>query len=583
MSTELRRARNRQMVIFLLVCVGMVLLSGRLYYWQVIHGPQLAKAANAEHMQSQTLNAPRGRIYDATGQLLATNVVRDDVYIEPSQLVTDYPDTYQSERDTLIQKLSSVLTNVPKEKLTDAFNSAVPTVRIAISITPAQSQKLKDLHLPYTFLEPRTWRTYPGNDLAAQTLGFVQEDATGGSPQGIYGIEKKYNQQLSGKAGSFSAETDLNGNPLTVGPSFEQNAVNGDDITLTIDSTIQYQLQTDLEARVKQMGAQSGTAVVLNARTGAIVAMAGAPSFDPNNYSKYAGDTDCRGQLEVYSNPVVYCAYEPGSTMKAITMAAALDQHLIKPTDTIQDPGYLAFNDGTPTVENWHNLGYGTESMTQVLEHSANVGAAWVATQKLGAKSFYPYLERFGFGQRTGVLDPESAGTYRTPDSKDWSPSDLARQSFGQSIQVTPLQMASAYQAIANDGVLMQPYLVSSLRDNDHTTTIQPRQKQRVISADAAKTLASMLEKVAQFNKDIVPGYRVAVKTGTATIQGLADTNTDASMAGFLPVSNPQFVILVKIDHPTATIYGGSAAGPVWKDIAQQLMWHYSIPPDDAG
>ncbi|GCE18109.1 peptidoglycan D,D-transpeptidase FtsI family protein [Dictyobacter kobayashii] len=583
MSTELRRARNRQMVIFLLVCVGMVILSGRLYDWQVIHGPQLARAADAEHIQNQTLNAPRGRIYDATGQLLATNVVRDDVYIEPSQLVTDYPDTYQAERDAVIQKLSGVLTNIPLEKLKSAFDSSVPTVRVAISITPDQSQKLKDLHLPYTFLEPRTWRTYPGGDLAAQVLGYVQEDASGGSPQGIYGVEKKYNTQLSGKAGSFTAETDLNGNPLTVGPSAEQDAVNGDDITLTIDSTIQYQLQNELEARVKQMGAESGTAVVLNARTGAIVAMTGAPTFDPNNYSKYASDTGCRGQLEVYSNPALYCAYEPGSTMKAITMAAALDQHLIKPTDTIQDTGTLTFNDGTPPVENWHNLGYGTESMTQVLEHSANVGAAWVVTQKLGSKGFYPYLQRFGFGQRTDVLDPESAGTYRTPDSKDWSPSDLARQSFGQSIQVTPLQMASAYQAIANGGTLMQPYLVSSLRDKDHTTTIQPHEERQVISAEAAKTLGLMLESAANYNKEGVPGYRAAIKTGTATIQGLVDTNTDASMAGFLPVSNPQFVILVKIDHPTATIYGGGAAGPVWREIAQQLMWHYGIPPDAAG
>ncbi|GER87282.1 penicillin-binding protein [Dictyobacter vulcani] len=581
MSTELRRARNRQMVIFLLVCAGMVILSGRLYYWQVINGPRLAQAANAEHIQTQTVNAPRGRIYDATGQLLATNVVRDDVYIEPSQLVTDYPDTYQSERESLVQKLHAVLNDIAPEKLKSAFNSSVPTVLIATSITPDQSQKLRDLHLPYTFLEPRTWRTYPAGDLAAQIIGYVQEDAAGSSPKGVYGIEKMYNKQLSGKAGSFVAETDLNGNPLNVGSSSEQDMVDGADVTLTINSTIQYKVQTALEERVKQMGAESGTAVVLNARTGAIVALAGAPSFDPNDYGKYASSTGCRGQLEVYSNPALYCAYEPGSTMKAITMAAGLDQHLIKPTDAIQDPGYLAFTDGTPAVTNWMHKGYGTESMTQVLEHSANVGAAWVATQKLGAKRFYPYLQQFGFGQATGVLQPEAAGMYRIPTSKDWSPSDLARQSFGQSILVTPLQMASAYQAIANDGVKMKPYLVSSIQDKEHPTTFQPQEEHKVISPEAARALASMLESTAKFNDNTVPGYRTAVKTGTATNQSLADTNTDASMAGFLPVSNPQFVILVKIDHPTATIYGGSAAGPTWKAIAQQLMWQYSIPPDD--
>ncbi|GCE25924.1 peptidoglycan glycosyltransferase [Dictyobacter alpinus] len=582
MSTELRRARNRQMVIFLLVCAGMVVLSGRLYYWQIINGPRLAQAANAEHTQSQTVNAPRGRIYDASGLLLATNVVRDDVYIEPSQLVTDYPDTYQTERESLIQELHGVLNNLPIDKLKNAFNSSVPTVRIAVSITPDQSQKLRDLHLPYTFLEPRTWRTYPGGSLASQVIGYVQEGADGSSPKGIYGIEKMYNKQLSGTAGSFVAETDLNGNPLTVGASSEQDAVNGADVTLTINSTIQYKVQLALEERVKEMGAESGTAVVLNARTGAIVAMAGAPSFDPNSYGNYAASTGCRGQLEVYSNPALYCAYEPGSTMKAITMAAALDLHLIKPTDTIQDPGYLTFQDGTPTVSNWRNKGYGTESMTQVLEHSANVGAAWVATQKLGAKGFYPYLHQFGFGQATGVLQPEAAGMYRTPDAKDWSPSDLARQSFGQSILVTPLQVASAYQAIANDGVQMKPYLVSSIQGKEHTTVTQPQEEHKVISPEAAKTLGLMLESAANANDNTVPGYRAAVKTGTSTNQSLADTNTDASMAGFLPVSNPQFVILVKIDHPTATIYGGSAAGPTWRAIAQQLMWQYSIPPDKA-
>ncbi|GCF08295.1 peptidoglycan D,D-transpeptidase FtsI family protein [Dictyobacter arantiisoli] len=583
MSTELRRARNRQMVIFLLVCTGMVVLSSRLYYWQITNGPRLAAAANAEHIQNQTVSAPRGLIYDANGALLATNVVRDDVYIEPSQLVTDYPDAYQSERDTLVQKLHSVLTDTSLGTLKNALNSASPTVRIATSITPEQSQKLQNLHLPYTFLEPRTWRTYPGGDLASQILGYVQEQdgASNVVPQGIYGIEKKYNTLLAGKSGSFTAETDLNGNPLTVGSSSEQGVVNSANITLTIDSTIQYEMQQALTQRVKEMNAESGSAIVLNVKTGAIVAMAGAPSFDPNNYGVYAANNGCRNQLQVYSNPVLYCAYEPGSTMKVVTMAAALDLHLIKPTDTIDDTGTLSFADGTPAVSNWEGKGYGIETMTQVLQHSANVGAAWVATQKLGAQRFYPYLANFGFGQATGVLEPESAGLYRSNTDPGWSPSDLARQSFGQSILVTPLQMAVAYQAIANGGTMMQPYLVSSINSNGHATTTQPRVKRQIIHAATSKTLTQMLVSVAQSEHISVPGYHVAIKTGTSTIQGLPDTNTDASVAGYLPASNPQFVILVELDHPTASIYGGSAAGPLWANIAQQLMWHYSIPPDD--
>ena len=580
MRTELHRARRRQMVIFLLVCAGVLILSGRLYYWQIVDGPMLARLANLEHTQVQTVNAPRGLIYDAQGQLLATNIVRDDVYVEPAQIVADNPDSFQEVRDNLVQQLHQVLTSIPISELQTDLKSALPTVRIATSITPEQSTQLRAKQLSYTFLEPRTLRYYPGGDLAAQILGYVEPDADGAALKGIYGVEEKYNTLLSGKAGSFTAETDLNGNPLTLGSTSSQQVVDGANLTLTIDSTIQYQLQTGLDQAVEQMRAESGTALVVNTRTGAIVAMAGSPSFDPNNYGQYATSTGCRGKLEVYINPALYCAYEPGSTMKAVTMAAALDQGVITPNTSFYDNGHLDFSDGTPSVYNWANKAYGQETMTQVLQHSANVGAAWVVTQKLGAARFYPYLQRFGFGQLTGVLDPEEAGSYNTPQDKNWSPSDMARQSFGQSILVTPLQMIMAYQAIANHGLMMKPYLVSQSSQSGHTTTINPQPLRQVISARASQQLASMLESTAESDKIGIPGYHVATKTGTATIQGLVDTNTDASVAGFLPVSHPEFAILVKLDHPQATIYGDSAAGPLWMSIAQQLVWHYGIAPD---
>jgi cell division protein FtsI/penicillin-binding protein 2 len=580
MSTELRRARSRQMIIFLLVCVGMLYLSGRLYYWQVIDGVALAEKANNEHTQVQKVSAPRGLIYDAQGLLLATNIVRDDVYAEPAQIVADYPDTYQSVRDTLVQQLHQVLSNISISVLRADLDSSLPTKRIAISITPAQSEKLRAMQLSYIFLEPRTLRDYPGGTLAAQILGYVQEDTGNATPKGIYGVEAKYNTLLAGKSGSFTTETDLNGNPLTVGSSSQQPVVNGADLTLTIDSTIQYQLQTGLDQAVEQMRAESGSAIVVNARTGAIVAMAGSPSFDPNRYSQYVSDTGCRGKLEVYINPALYCAYEPGSTMKAITMAAGLDQGVITPNTAFYDSGHLDFTDGTPSVYNWEKKAYGIETMTQVLQHSANVGAAWVATQKLGASRFYPYLKSFGFGQATGVLNPEAVGSYNTPQDKNWSPSDMARQSFGQSVLVTPLQMAMAYEAIANGGVMMKPYLVSKISQSGHVTTVDPQILRRVISEGAAHQLTSMLESTAGFDRIGIPGYHVATKTGTSTIQGLVDTNTDASVAGFVPASNPQFAILVELDHPQTTIYGNSAAGPLWMSIAQQLVWHYDIAPD---
>jgi cell division protein FtsI/penicillin-binding protein 2 len=220
--------------------------------------------------------------------------------------------------------------------------------------------------------------------------------------------------------------------------------------------------------------------------------------------------------------------------------------------------------------------------MTQVLEHSANVGAAWVAYYKLGPSHYYQYLARFGFGQATGIDGAEDPGWYRTPQSPGWSPSDLTRQAFGQSITATPLQVAMAYEAIANGGVLMKPYLVASINKSGRVTTTQPQIESRVISANADRLLTGMLVQSAAKGLDIItiPGYSIAAKTGTATTQGISDTETEASVAGFFPASNPRFVILVKLDRPQATIYGGTAAAPLWQDIAQRLIWYYNIPPD---
>lgn len=584
MSLELRRARRRQMLIFMLVCAGMLILMGRLYYWQVHRGNELAQLANNEHTQNQILFAPRGLIYDSQGRILATNVVRDDVYIEPIQFSLDHsPETFQSDLAKLIDALHRVFPAVSQDSLYKDFNLNAWTVRIASHIDPGQSQQLRSLQLPDTFLQPRTWRIYPGGMQASQVLGFVRQDDQ--SSVGVYGIESQYDALLAGKPGSFTAETDLNGNPLITGASVEQPAVSGANLTLTIDSTIQYMVQTALTAAVQQMQAQSGTVVVLNARTGAVVAMAGAPTFDPNQYGSYANQTGCIGTESVFLNPALYCAYEPGSTMKAVTMAAALDQGLITPSTSFYDPGYIQFNDAS-LVTNWEGLPYGTETMTQVLEHSANVGAAYVAHNILGPKRYYPYLARFGFGQATGIGAQEEIGYYSTPSNnpQGWSPTDLTRQAFGQAILASPLQVAMAYETIANGGLMMRPYLVSSINNNGHITTIQPQVERRVISPRTAQLLTGMLMLVASqglAQPAKVPGYTVAAKTGTATTQGISDDKTEASVAGFIPASNPQFVILVKIDRPQATIYGGTAAGPLWKDIAQQLMWYYHVPPDE--
>jgi cell division protein FtsI/penicillin-binding protein 2 len=583
MNIQLRRARKRQMFIFLLVCLGIIILLARLYYWQILQsqsGYKLAQRANYEHIKNLTLDAPRGLIYDINGKLLATNVLRDDVYVEPLQFTLDHPNAAQSDLEALIATLHQVLPKVSVVKLQGAFASGQYTARIAIGIDPSQSEQLRKLQLPDVFLEPRTWRIYPGGSLAAQILGFVTQNDS--DNHGNYGIEGLYDALLEGKPGSFTAVKDLQGNPLDVGSINEQTPVSGANLTLTIDNTVEYMVSAALEETVKNLQAQSGTVVVINAHTGAVVAMAGEPTFDPNHYGQYASLQGCLGSEEVYFNPALYCGYEPGSTMKMVTMAAALDQGLITPDTTLNDPGCMTFTDA-PEVCNWQYKAYGTESMTQVLIHSANVGAAHVAHDILGADRYYPYLTRFGFGQRTNIDGPEEAGEYLLPRDQNWTLSDLTRQAFGQSILATPMQVAMAYEAVANDGVMMRPYLVSKINTNGKIVITQPGVERRVISAHTAQLLTEMLSQAAQFGSAIlaqVPGYSIAAKTGTATTQGISANQTEASVAGFIPASNPQFVILVKIDRPQKAIYGSTAAAPLWKTIAQQLMWYYAVPPD---
>ncbi|HEY0756144.1 MAG TPA: penicillin-binding protein 2 [Ktedonobacteraceae bacterium] len=591
MNSALRRARNRQMIIFLLVSLGMLALLSRLYYWQVLQahdGYNLALQANQEHTQDIPLNASRGLIYDSQGHILATNVVRDDVYVEPHQFLADHATNPQDDLNSLTLALHEALPQVSIATLQADFNKDAGAIRVAVRIDPEASRVLRDKRLPDVFLYPRTWRIYPAGTLGAQIMGYVMQSDTAST--GTYGLEGQYNQLLAGTRGQSLAETDLQGNPLTVGVDQRQVPIDGANLTLTIDSNVEYMVEQNLAAQVRKVQAQSGAVVVLNAKTGAVVALAGYPTYDPNQYGQAYNDLGCLHTEQAYFNPALYCAYEPGSTMKAVTMAAALDQGLITPDTTLQDHGCISYSDA-PVVCNWQNRAYGTETMTQVLIHSANVGASYVAHEILGVDHYYPYLARFGFGQLTGVDDgPEATGFYRQPCMHGWSPcsqqwtvSDLTRQAFGQSIVATPLQMAQAYQAIANGGVMMRPYLLAAINDNGHMIQTQPVVKQRVISLHAAQLLTEMLTQsasTAQAALIPVSGYSVAAKTGTATTQGISATQTEASIAGFIPASNPQFVILVKLDRPQLSIFGSTAAAPLWGTIAQQLMWDYAVPPD---
>ncbi|HUY77292.1 MAG TPA: penicillin-binding protein 2, partial [Ktedonobacterales bacterium] len=423
-------------------------------------------------------------------------------------------------------------------------------------------------------LYPVVLREYPDGPLAAQTLGFVQS----GTQLGQYGVEQEENDMLAGQPGLLYTAVDANGDPLATAPQRQTPAIAGADVTLTLDANIQYWAEQGLAQTIAATGADGGSVIALDPRTGAILAMANAPSFDPNVYGQ--------ASLSALANPAISAIYDPGSTMKAVTMAAGVQTGVITPNSTLYDPGYTVV-DGV-TIYNFDHQGHGEETMTQVLQYSANVGAAWVA-QRVGQARFDATLAAFGFGAPTGVdLPGETAGLLAQSASPAEAALTLAENAFGESIGVTPLQLVMAYAALANGGLLLRPYVVASVALNGGqgaSVANGPHIVRRVISAATAQTVTQMLVDsalVSEAQMSLVSGYSVAAKTGTATPDPANPGLTYASVVGYAPASQPRVVLLVKLDHPRSTIFGGEAAGPLWRALIAQILRYYRVAPDKA-
>ena len=582
MSDELRRARFRQAILFLLISASMIAVTGRLAYWQIGQQSALTLRADQEHKRPFIVPAGRGSIYDSNGKLLAITLTEDAVEADPQAIQqedSEHPGTLAQTLEQ-VSMILGIPADVLRPQLLLAQNRRLLTftyLRDAagskIHTTRQQSTQINQLlsqnQLWGISLLPESQRLYVEGNLAAQVLGFVQQDAGDGQ----YGLEKYYNTLLAGQPGKLFAETDVDGNPLAIGDRIWQPPVNGADLTLTIDANVQWTVEQMLHDTIVRHQADGGSVIIVNPNTGAIIAMASEPRFDPNQYSAVSS-------YDLFLNPVTSDVYDPGSTMKAITMAAGIDLQLITPDTTFTDPGYYLV-DGT-LIHNFNDTNYGLETMTQVLQHSANVGAIWVALQKLHQNNFYHYLDQFGFGVPTGVdLPTESPGLLPMPAER--TDLTLAENSFGESMAVTPLQMVMAYAALANGGLLMRPYTVDSATQNGHLTSFRPQPVRQAVSPTTAQIITHMLVQSAtngEAQLALVPGYQIAVKTGTSTPQSDPTAYTYASVAGYAPASNPQFVMLVKIDHPRAPIFGGLVAAPLWHDIATWLFHYFRILPD---
>jgi cell division protein FtsI/penicillin-binding protein 2 len=536
----------------------------RLFYWQVIAGGRLRLEAASQYNLTFTLPAARGSINAIDGSPLTISVPAYLVFAQPVH-IKNPPEFARLVAPILLLEEKDVLAQITQEG-----RFWVPLVRKADA---AMVEALEALDLDGIGFEPVSQRYYPEASMAAQMLGFVGLDQNG-NDKGYFGLEGYYDRELRGKDGRREVEKDVRGAPILVGEEKRISAQDGRSLTLWVDRSIQRIVQNKLADGIQRYGAKEGSVIVMDPKTGGILAMAAYPDYEPSKYSAF--------DRELYKNPLVASTYEPGSTFKVLVMAAGLNEKVVTASTSYQETGPLKV--GEYFIKTWNGQYAGEQTMTGVIEHSSNVGMVYVQN-KLGKDTFLKYIRDFGFGSITGVdLEDETAVALR--DEKEWREIDLATASFGQGIAVTPIQMVRAVSAIANGGWLMEPHIVKSIVDSKgKTVEIKPKQVRRVLGREAAEVMTEMMVNAvdngeAKWAKP--KGYRIAGKTGTAQIPvaGHYDaTKTIASFVGFAPADDPQFVMLVTLREPTSSPWGSETAAPLFFNIARDIFMYKNILP----
>lgn len=563
MTSQLRQRSHRRLVVLAAVFFAFsLILVGRIIYWQVVRRQELLELAELEHYQTRVIPPQRGAILDRTGSLLATDIFQYEIFATPRDVLD--PRWTAEQLAPLLER--------PPETLWPLLDREDLSVTLAKQIPLNVGEKIASRGLPGVGAIPLPQRIHPEKELACHLLGFV-----GAEGDGFYGLEEYYDDILQGEPGSRGGERDPSGLQMIAGYGSYVPAQEGPTLVLTLDRTIQGLVEEDLEKAIEEYGAQGGTIIVMDPWTGAILAMASYPRYDPNRFFETSE--------ELFVNPAISEVHEPGSVFKPVTIGAALDTGKVTPETTYNDTGSILV--GGQVIANWDWGARGETTVSELLRYSLNVGAATMST-RLGAEKFYRYVRRFGFGEPTGVdLAGEVSGIVKTPGDAQWHESDLGTNSFGQGISVTPLQMINAMAAIANGGLLMKPYIVQRIIREDSVVEIEPVVRRRVISPETARQLTQILvEGVKRGVAELayVEGYSLAAKTGTAQIPipgGYDPTWTIASVVGWAPADDPRFIILVKIDKPQAAPWGAVVAAPIFKSLAQQLFDYLGIPPDE--
>jgi cell division protein FtsI/penicillin-binding protein 2 len=576
------------------------LISLRLFYWQVIRSDDLSAAAESQRTSSRSVDAPRGKVFFADKSVLVANQPIYLVYVQPKviQQQIDSVIKLKDYQEMVSQKLANIFWDFnhkgepvdealkaqqikeAQDDILSKLNKNLYWVSLQRYVDLDTRRKIEELKIDGLGFDESSKRFYPEGSSSAHLLGFIGSDQYG-SKTGYFGLEGFYNGELKGKDGLLTEEKDALGIPILIGNYTDRQPIPGKVLDLNIDRAIQHVVEQKVKDGIEKYGAKRASVVVMDPKTGNILAMASLPSYNPMKPEKYPSEN--------YKNPVTNDAYEPGSTFKTLVMAAALSEGLVTP-ETTCDICAGPVKIGEYEIRTWNNKYNPGATMTDVIIHSDNTGMVFVS-RKLGFDKLYDYITKFGLGQTTGIdLQDESTPALR--DKNDWKEIDQATASFGQGISVTEIQLIRAEALIANGGKMMEPHIVARIVDpNGGIFTINPKVIAQPISEQAAKTVTNMMVQAvdkgeAQYykKKEGVQYFKIAGKTGTAQIAvaGHYDpTKTIASFIGFAPADDPKFVIYVKYDEPASSIFGADTAAPTFFQIARELFTYYGISPTE--
>ena len=583
--------KKRILVVFFVLALLMVALCFRLAWIQVVKAEEYTEKAIAQQTSDIPIEAKRGAIYDRNGKELATSATCYTVWARPPEIADNY--TTEEKLDDVSSKLAVVL-DMNADDVKEKLKKDQALIKIARYLDKETCDKVRDLELYGIEIAENTKRYYPLGNFASQLLGSVNDDNVGRS-----GVEQEYNEYLSGVAGRWIKDTDINGNALAYGKDTYYQAEDGFNVVLTLDEVLQHYAENAIANGMRETDADRIMCLVMNPKTGDILAMATTPGYDPNDAAEPVGEKEKDAYEEMsekeqseylsrmWRNPLVSDTYEPGSTFKLLTTSAALEEGVTTPDDHYYcNVGYEVPGTGW-TLHCWSDTPHGDQTLTEAVGNSCNPVMIQLGL-KLGIETYYDYLEMFGItADSLTHVDLPAEALAQIQQEENIGNIELATISFGQGIAITPIQLAAAVSAIGNDGVLMQPRVVQKLTDSDGDTVknFETKEVRKVISSKTAKEIQGIMEYVVEEGgggNAKVAGYSIGGKTGTAekpSADGGYSDDTYSSFIGLAPMEDPELTILVIVDSPKGVQFGSTTAAPIAKEFFQNALPYLGITP----